>query len=205
MAVFSRSVFRLLKPGFHVIADDRKSQIASNRRRSQKRTFPYNLKNRRADRGHTFRSAEMWNKHAQLQSKTCQNNMENIEEGLLLLRANVFLLSVLKRQRRQLQGRRKHQYWIRSIFLQRQKLGDFHTLVKELRTSDREYFFRYMRMSPERFDYLLSLVTPFITKDRCRSRTPISASARLWLCLRYHTAITFLLIPNRKSNCVKDC
>lgn len=92
MAVFSRSVFRSLKPGFHVIADDRKSQIASNRRRSQKRTFPYNLKNRRADRGHTFRSAEMWNKHAQLQTKTCRNNMEDIEGDFCFKRTYFFCL-----------------------------------------------------------------------------------------------------------------
>ena len=40
-------------------------------------------------------------------------------------------------------------------------------------------------MSPERLDHLLSLIAPFITKERCRSRTPISASERLCLCLRY--------------------
>ena len=48
----------MLKAGFHMIADDRRSQIANNRRRSQKRLFPYNRNDRRADRSHTFRSAE---------------------------------------------------------------------------------------------------------------------------------------------------
>lgn len=45
--------------------------------------------------------------------------------------------------------------------------------------------YRYLRMSPERFEHLLSFHAPFITKEHCRSRTPISASERLCLCLRY--------------------
>lgn len=40
-------------------------------------------------------------------------------------------------------------------------------------------------MSPERFEHLLSRIAPFITKEHCRSRMPISASERLCLCLRY--------------------
>lgn len=40
-------------------------------------------------------------------------------------------------------------------------------------------------MSPERFEHLLSMIAPYITKKHCRSRMPISASERLCLCLRY--------------------
>ena len=40
-------------------------------------------------------------------------------------------------------------------------------------------------MSPERFEHLLSMISPFITKEHCRSRMPISATERLCLCLRY--------------------
>ena len=47
------------------------------------------------------------------------------------------------------------------------------------------FSYRKLRMSPKRFDHLLSLVAPFITKEHCRSRTPVSASERLCLCLRY--------------------
>ena len=35
------------------------------------------------------------------------------------------------------------------------------------------------------FDHLLSLVAPFVTKEHCRSRSPISTSERLCLYLRY--------------------
>ena len=40
-------------------------------------------------------------------------------------------------------------------------------------------------MSPERFEHLLSLVGPFITKSQCRSREPIPPNERLMLTLRY--------------------
>ena len=39
-------------------------------------------------------------------------------------------------------------------------------------------------MSPERFEHLLSMITPFIKKGVCRSRAPVSSSERLCICLR---------------------
>ena len=56
----------------------------------------------------------------------------------------------------------------------REKYGQFHTLFSKLHLSDREYFFLYIRMSPEHFDHLLILVAPYIQKKACRSRDPIS-------------------------------
>ena len=40
-------------------------------------------------------------------------------------------------------------------------------------------------MSPERFEHLLSIVAPYITKKACRSRIPIPANERLCVCLKY--------------------
>ena len=45
--------------------------------------------------------------------------------------------------------------------------------------------FRYLRMTPERFEHLLSLVGPRITKTNTRMREAISAAERLTLTLRY--------------------
>ena len=45
--------------------------------------------------------------------------------------------------------------------------------------------YRFIRMSPERFEHLLLLVGPSISKKPCRSRSPIPASERLALTLRY--------------------
>ena len=44
---------------------------------------------------------------------------------------------------------------------------------------------RYTRMSPERFQHLLTLVEPVIAKKPCRSRKPIPAAERLMVTLRY--------------------
>ena len=60
------------------------------------------------------------------------------------LQACYFLiLAVLKRRRqRGRKEKRKHRFWVRSIFQKREELGAFHTLAQELRLDDREYFYR---------------------------------------------------------------
>ena len=50
-----------------------------------------------------------------------------------------------RRRRRQLQmayTRCPPAFWVRDIFLKREQLGEFHTLVQEMRNGDRESFFR---------------------------------------------------------------
>ena len=44
--------------------------------------------------------------------------------------------------------------------------------------------YKYMRMTPQRFDHLLSLVGPELVTE-CRPREPIAPSERLALTLRY--------------------
>ena len=47
------------------------------------------------------------------------------------------------------------------------------------------FIYRYLRMSPERFDALLCMVEPSIGKNRTNFREPISAAERLSLTLRF--------------------
>jgi hypothetical protein len=47
------------------------------------------------------------------------------------------------------------------------------------------YLIRYLSMSPERYEHLLSLVGPFIKKQSTRMREAISPSERLTVRLRY--------------------
>ena len=82
-----------------------------------------------------------------------------------------------------LRGRRKHRYWVSNILQKRKSLGAFRTLVQEMRLSHREEFFRYFRMSPDRFENLLSIVGPRLIKV-CRSREPITPSERLAVTVR---------------------
>jgi hypothetical protein len=68
---------------------------------------------------------------------------------------------------------------------QRKQHSQYHILVEELRLYDREYFFKYLRMSPERLQRLVELVAPFIAKKKCRSRETLSPAERLVVTIRY--------------------
>ena len=79
---------------------------------------------------------------------------------------------------------KKRRCWVREAFQNRDGYGAFETLFNVLR-NDRELFFRYIRMTTERFNYLLSLVKEKIEKKDTRFRKSIPASARLAITLRY--------------------
>ena len=62
--------------------------------------------------------------------------------------------------------------------------SEYYTIYLQLRNSDRELHFRYLRMSKERFDHLLSLIRDKMTKDT-QLRDAITAEERLVITLRY--------------------
>ena len=62
------------------------------------------------------------------------------EEDFLLLLA---LVVTLRRRRRQKKRDVKpKRFWVREIFRNRKRCGEFHNLVRELRLGDRELYFR---------------------------------------------------------------
>lgn len=93
---------------------------------------------------------------------------ESEEEELLLL------LSTLIRKRRRI--------WVHEINQKRKKLGE-NKLCKELQSHD-DRFYTYFRMLPETFDYLHSLLQPYIQKKNTNYRECISTKERLALCFR---------------------
>ena len=54
--------------------------------------------------------------------------------------------------------KRPKKLWVRSIFAKRKEQGEYHNLLQEMRLSDVDSHFRYIRMSRQRFDVLVSLV-----------------------------------------------
>ena len=76
----------------------------------------------------------------------------------------------------------KKRMWERSIF-KNKHLGEYNHLLERL--CDREYHFRYLRMSKERFDHLFNLVEPLVAKKDTRFRQGILARKRLTITLRY--------------------
>ena len=81
------------------------------------------------------------------------------------------------------QKRRK--FWVRDLYRERDEKGEFNTLVQDLRLHDHEYFFQCFRMLPAKFEELLRLVAPYITKCSTKMRDPILADQRLVITLRY--------------------
>ena len=65
--------------------------------------------------------------------------------------------------------RRSRSVWVRAIFAKCQQQRDYGNLLQEIRLSDPQSHFQYMRMSKEKFD-LLSPVGPLLIKCHYFSR-----------------------------------
>lgn len=86
---------------------------------------------------------------------------------------------------------RKHQkrrckFWVRSIFSvqKRYEHGHSNNLLMEMRISDPEKYFNFLRMTPAMFDKLLGIVGPRIAKSDV-IRDSIPSKTRLEVTLRY--------------------
>ena len=99
----------------------------------------------------------------------------------------IMMFMLLRRRKRRLgrqkRKKKKRKMWVRDIFNGRKKQGVYNNLVQEIHLRDRESYFRYMRMSPDQFQHLLSLIEPLVTKDNFHE--PISAGERLSITLRF--------------------
>lgn len=101
-------------------------------------------------------------------------------------RRRLFLLLLLVRQRMaRRRPRTKKRTWVRQINRRRESLGEFHSLIQEMRLFDHDVFYRYFRMMPSWFDQLLSLVDPRIQCQDTSFRSTIPAAERLSVTLRY--------------------
>ena len=86
---------------------------------------------------------------------------------------------IMRRRRRRRKDeiekqKRARRCWVSSLNQERELLGAFYSTVLPARIQDRFFFFKYLRISPERFDHLLQLVRP-----------PIPPNERLAATLRY--------------------
>ena len=96
-------------------------------------------------------------------------------------RWQVLLLLLLRRRR----ARGRKRTWVRKINLKRHERGEYHALIQEMRLSDQDSFYTYFRMTPTRYDQLLSLVGPAIIRQHTNFRSPISPGERLAVTLRF--------------------
>ncbi len=103
--------------------------------------------------------------------------------------AMMSVVCILRRRRKRREKsealqERKKRFWVRDIFKDKTS-SEYNGLLQELRMNDREFHYRYLRMSKERFDHLYSLLEPKIAKKDTRFRRCIPARQRLVIALRY--------------------
>ena len=83
---------------------------------------------------------------------------------------------------------RRNQYnrsvWVHALNSERLSVGQYHTIMHQLRQDTGTKFFDYFRMSQSTFDELLSIMTPHIKKQDTHFRSSISAEERLAITLR---------------------
>ena len=65
---------------------------------------------------------------------------------------------ILRRRRHRATKKSQRCSWVRPILQKRRQQGEYNNLLREMRLSDRENHFSYMRMSKETFDLLLQKV-----------------------------------------------
>ena len=99
--------------------------------------------------------------------------------------ATVVSVMMLRRKKQHVKKKQIKRFWRRGIFRDRKLHSEYYHLYQTLRDTDREFHYRYLRMSKERFDHLLSLVREKITKKNTIMREAISAEERLVITIRY--------------------
>ena len=72
---------------------------------------------------------------------------------------------MLRRRRK-----RKEKFWVKDIFAKWEIQGECYHLLPDLLPGDREFCFRYLRMNPEQFERLLSLVKDKISKKKKKKK-----------------------------------
>ena len=85
---------------------------------------------------------------------------------------------------RKRQYKYKKDFWMREIFQEWKLKGEYALLVKDLKLFNNEYFFKYFRMNPIIFKWLLQQVAPHIAKYSLR-REAIDPAERFSATLRY--------------------
>ena len=81
--------------------------------------------------------------------------------------------------------KRTRKWWVRPSLLKRNETGEFSSLVRDIQRKDETFFKTCMRMTPESFENILSILTPHLTKKTTNFREAISPAERLALTLRF--------------------
>lgn len=91
------------------------------------------------------------------------------------------LLYDLKKKNEQRKGRK----WVRKWIGRRQTLGASEKLLAELSAEDTDDYRNHLRLTKEKFIFLLQRVTPYLQKKNTQMRDALSVKLKLEITLRY--------------------
>ena len=117
------------------------------------------------------------------------------------IRARIILYGVIgvmiaNRQKQLVKKKQVKRFWRRGIFKDRRLHSEYYNLYQSLRDSDREFHYRYVRMSKERFDHLLGLLRDKIAKKDTNMREAITAEERLVILSK--TCVTIFALGEQR-------
>lgn len=93
---------------------------------------------------------------------------------------DVFAAAILLSQE---EKRKKRRYWVHDLWKHRLEEGQFHLIAGRL-MEDEVKFYKYMRMSQKKFNELLEIVSPYMTRRDTKWRSCIGVRERLTVFLR---------------------
>lgn len=106
------------------------------------------------------------------------------EEELLLsilISAHCWTLIMLLFVKMQYKERKIRRWWVRPVNYRQGTQGIYRNLFQELRNTDHEEFFDYVRMNVQQFDYICELVKPYLTKRSIRTPLPLQLRVAITL------------------------
>lgn len=103
----------------------------------------------------------------------------------VIVRSAVKVIAILITEQLIEKKKKKQRVWIKDWIKRRNVLGASARLLKEIAIEDPESYKNFMRLSPSKFEELLTLVAPKVTKSKTFMRTPVSPRLKLEVTLRY--------------------
>ena len=114
--------------------------------------------------------------------------MDNDVESIA---AASIILAVVSRKRKT-KNRKVRCTWVRPWLKRREELGVYDTFVQELRSEEEMKYQKFLRMSPDAFDELLSLIENAATKQDTVMRDAVPGKVKLAATIRYLvTGVTY--------------
>ena len=106
---------------------------------------------------------------------------------MALTKRQIIISLLIRRRERRRQERNmktKKRVWVRQLYRERKEKGEYHLLIREMKSYDHMMFYQQFRMTPEQYENLFRLVAPKILKSS-QKREAIEPGERLSVTLRY--------------------